>query len=155
MTTTTTREVRPSYFATYDYNELTGQVDVHYWYRSQRGKRAGKILPWPPRRSHFGVLYSKDIPADLTGEARDRWAQCWFNEMHVIRLSALREIEDRPDECAASFARLRACCCCCGKALDEPRSVAYGIGPECRTGMPPAMLTKISAIVARDRAASA
>jgi hypothetical protein len=46
----------------------------------------------------------------------------------------------------------QANCLCCGRSLGDERSVAYGIGPECRQGMPPELLTRISEFSAKVRA---
>jgi Family of unknown function (DUF6011) len=142
---------KPSYFATWEYSELTGNVVLAYWYRSPRGKDAGKIKPWPPRRSSFFKLLHSDVPR-LPADERKAWVLRWFAERHEMEWSAILEIEEDPERCSAQFASLQAFCCCCGKGLDDERSVAYGIGPECRSGLSADVITRIIEMVARCRA---
>jgi Family of unknown function (DUF6011) len=150
-----------SYFATAGHYDRTGQARLHYWYRVKSGRHEGTIRPWPPGRSHFGVLCKRDIPDEQTCRATfdctpDEWSRMFFADVKDVRTAALREIEEHPEEAAARFAVLQStCCCCCGKALTDERSRAYGIGPECRAGLSPEALMRISEQAAREHAQQA
>lgn len=147
----------PSYYAVWGHYDRTGQTKLHYWYRVQRGRREGSIQPWPPQRSHFGVLYKRDIPEeqacrDVFGCTPAEWARMYWDDVKAVRAAAMGEIAERPEEAAARFAVLQSTCCCCGKALTDERSKVYGIGPECRAGLTPDALKSISDHAARELA---
>jgi Family of unknown function (DUF6011) len=80
------------------------------------------------------------------------WEQRFWEDVKDIRRASMREIEEHPEEAAARFAVLQSTCCCCGKALTDERSKAYGVGPECRAGLPPEALMTISDYAAREHA---
>jgi hypothetical protein len=155
------REKRPPqlrYFATRDEFTTTGRAKVHLWYRVQRGRDEGQIRPWPPQRTSFGTLRQADVPEAL----RDRWGTSdpalrefkarYFAECRAIRQAAETAIREHPEEAAALFAELNSACCCCGRALTDEYSVIYGIGPECRAGLPPEVLTRLGDRTARKHA---
>jgi hypothetical protein len=151
------KQPEPSYYATTGHYDRTGQTKLHYWYRVQRGRDEGRIRPWPPGRSHFGVLYKRDIPDEQTcRETFDctskEWELQFWEDVKDVRQAAMREIAEHPEEAAARFAVLQSTCCCCGRALTEDRSKAYGIGPECREGAAPEVLKRIGELTAREHA---
>ena len=148
-----------SYFAVTGHYYRAGLTKLHYWYRVRTGRDTGCIKPWPPRRSHFGRLYTKDIPdAEWCREVfdctPDEWVHFYFADVRDVAQDALTEIREHPEQAAARFAALQSHCCCCGKGLRDERSKAYGIGPECRAGLPPGVLARLSELTARQHAAA-
>ncbi len=125
----------PQYFATPDPLDA-GKVS--YWYRAQ----TGLIQPWPPRRSRWGQLLKADVPFDkvLTpGEYRE-FVNAHFAKVAAARGQAKTVIEQDPAAASARFAAFTTRCCYCGKALSDQRSKVYGIGPDCRGDVAPAVL---------------
>jgi Family of unknown function (DUF6011) len=143
MTTTTTDthpgqldDVRPDYFAVPDPLDPT---KLSYWYRPKRGRRAGKLQPWPPRRNRWGILLAKDVLAQPV-EQRDEYRIAHWKRVRAAREEIAQAIESDPIGAAARFAAAHSACCCCGKALTDERSKTYGIGPDCRQGIYPEIL---------------
>lgn len=149
----------PRYFATvdhYDASRLPSKIGL--WYESPAGRRKGEIRPWPPRRSDFGRLFHRDIPDETTcREVHDctvpEWRDRFWADVRAVRAAAMEQIRQDPQLCAARFARLNAACYVCGRSLRDERSVAYGIGPECRSGASPEVLRRLAGVTARERAA--
>jgi hypothetical protein len=151
------KQPEPSYYATVGHYDRTGQTRLHYWYRAQRGQHEGRIRPWPPGRSHFGVLYKRDIPDEQTcqetfGCTPGEWTRMYWDDVKDVRQAAMREIGEHTGEAAARFAALQSACCCCGRTLTDERSKVYGIGPECRAALPPEALKRASALAAQEQA---
>ena len=154
MTTATTDahpdqldDVRPDYFAVPDPLDPTR---LSYWYRPKRGRKAGKLQPWPPRRNRWGTLLRADVLAQPS-EQRETYQVDHWRLVREGRLQVARQIEDDPIGCAARFAAARSICCC-GRALTDEHSKAYGIGPDCRQGIRPDVL---AALIERMAAAHA
>ncbi len=129
-------DVRPHYFAVPD---PLDPDRLSYWYRPKRGRDAGKILPWPLRRNRWGVLLRKDVLAQPV-EQRDEYRIVHWKRVREARQEIADRIEKDPIGCAARFAAAQSICCCCGKGLTDERSKTYGIGPDCRSGINPAVL---------------
>jgi Family of unknown function (DUF6011) len=129
-------EVQPDYFAVPD---PLDPAKLSHWYRSKRGRTAGKILPWPPRRNDWGALYRKDVLALPPGE-RDEYRITHWRRVRAAREEVAKAIDADPIGAAVRFAAAQSFCCCCGKALTDERSKTYGIGPDCRQGINPAVL---------------
>ncbi|MEC3995226.1 DUF6011 domain-containing protein [Actinacidiphila sp. DG2A-62] len=76
--------------------------------------------PAGPRRVRVGLV---EDAARVPGEGRGRH-------------------RGRPEVAARCFADLRTRCWSCGRALRDETSKTLGIGPECRSGMDPAVLAR-------------
>lgn len=134
----------PEYFAVPD--PSTG--DMTYW-RTHRGD----ITEWPPKVRYGPLLYKRDVPANLRGDERTRWARNWFATVRAPWDAAIVEaITSDPTTAAARFAAFNTRCCCCGRALTDPASKAYGIGPDCRGGLPGELLAELARQVGRAHA---
>ncbi|WP_239404501.1 DUF6011 domain-containing protein [Frankia sp. Cj3] len=122
------------YFAVPD---LLDPAQMSYWYRPTSGRNAGQLAPWPPRRSRWGQLLTKDIPFDpVLDPKRYRHFVCGQVAAINIAKGQVDVIVGRdPDTAAARFAALTIRCCRCGKQLSDARSKIHGVGPECRSGM--------------------
>jgi hypothetical protein len=137
-------DVRPDYFAMPDPldPDWPDSTRLSYWYRPKRGHKAGEILPWPPRRNRWGRLLRADVLAQPI-EQRETYQVNHWTLVRAGRREVERQIEEDPIGCAARFAASKSICCCCGKALSDERSKAYGIGPDCRSGIRPEVLAAL------------
>ncbi len=130
---------QPQYFAIPD---PLDPGKVSYWYQVDKGRDVGKLKPWPPRRSRWGRLREADVPFSRTltpGEYRE-FVNAHFAKVAAVRGQAKTAIAQDPAAASARFAALTTRCCYCGKALSDQRSKVYGIGPDCRTDVAPAVL---------------
>lgn len=116
---------------------------VSYWYEPRRGKLAGTLQPWPPNRNHWGSLFHRDIPEGLTEAQRRAFTDDYFRRVRQAREDISGIIAADPAAAALRFSRYCVCCCSCGKALTADRSSVYGIGPECRKGVAPQVLSRL------------
>lgn len=126
-----------------------------YWYRNKRGE----LKPHPTKARYGPRLTWADITEagvnrhDRTAvsEFVSNWYQTVFQPWHI----AVREaIKQDPITTGLRFARFACRCCSCGRTLTDPSSKTYGIGPECRQGMPAEMLARLNEAVGRIHAAS-
>jgi hypothetical protein len=74
----------PSYYAVWGHYDRTGQTRLHYWYRVQ---------PWPPQRSHFGLLYSRDVPGEQ--ECRETF-DCTAGEWKLRYFEDVKDVATAP-----------------------------------------------------------
>ena len=108
-----------------DPNQMT------YWRDSTRGEG---FMAWPPKVRYGPVLYRRDVPKDRQ-EQRLVVEQHWAREREWHQ--QVREaIEADPITAAKRFAEFTSRCCLCGRTLTDEASKVYGIGPECRRGLP-------------------
>ena len=119
---------------------------VSYWYRP---KNSATVKPWPPRRSKWGVLWSKDVPSDLRKGTPERRA---FVNAHYARVAAAARTANEviaadPNRAAGRFAALAIRCACCGRGLTDDRSKTYGVGPECRSDLPTGLVDALAEMV--------
>jgi len=119
-----------------------------YWRRGPRG-----LKPWPQKATYGPVLRKSDVPAVLRGEARREWVRQWFGERRPWSEAVHEAIDADPDGCRARFAAFTSRCCCCGRALTDPASKTYGIGPECRDGVSADVLARMVEQIGRLHAA--
>lgn len=112
--------------------------------------RRARLTPWP-KEARFGpVLYRRDLPGD---RAQAQLVQ----DAHWATVRAYREqvaaiLAAEPEQAAARYAAVTFRCASCNRPLKVPESNGYGVGPECRSWMPPALLAAYAAQVARLRA---
>jgi Family of unknown function (DUF6011) len=108
----------------------THPAQMTYWADSPHGLR-----PWPTKAHYGPVLYRNDVP--VTGAGRRAWVADWFEHVRRPWHALIRDaVAADPHACQARFAAFTSRCCCCGRRLTDPSSKVYGIGPECRSGIP-------------------
>jgi len=130
----------------------TNPSAMTYWRRDRRGR----LAPWPPRARYGPTLTPADIPDHLAGQDRREWISDWARaHLWPWHEAVHAAIDADPDGCAARFAAMAARCCRCGRALTDPESKTYGIGPECRRDVPAELLTALAGAVARAHASAA
>lgn len=132
-------DVQPDYFAVPD---PLDPEKLSYWYRPKRGRKAGKLQPWPPRRNDWGRLTLGALQGMPSYQREDFQVRFWA-QVREARRSVNHQIDTDPIGCAARFAAAQSICCCCGKGLTDERSKAYGIGPDCRSGIEPEVLATL------------
>lgn len=142
------RDVTVDYYAVLDPDDPDRMT---YWYRTKRGR----IMPHPPKAHYGPVLFRADVPAGLDQQARGAWVSNWFRTVSRPWHQTVREaIEADPVTAGARFAKFACRCCCCGRTLTDPDSKTYGVGPDCRSGLPASILAQLNEAVGRVHAAS-
>lgn len=137
----------PTYFAVPDPTDSTLMT---YWRQS-----GAKLTPWPSRARYGPQLLRTDLPPALRGQERQEWIWAWCREHLTPWHEQVRAaIDADPRECAARFAAFATRCAECGRALRDPASKTYGVGPECREGWPAAALAAMVEAVGRAHAGS-
>jgi hypothetical protein len=137
----------PEYFAVPD---PTDPQRMTYWRQTDQ-----RFTAWPARARYGPRLLKSDVPAELTGRARQEWIWKWAADHLNPWFAAVRTaIADDPNGCAARFAALSTRCCWCGRVLKDAASKTYGVGPECRDGWPAEVLAAMVAAVGREHAAA-
>ena len=119
-----TSTVPNGYYAIHDPHETER---VTCW----RVDKKGALNVWPPkaRVGPISTVTRQDKPKDRA--ERDRWTLKLHHEQwDYFRAVRARIAEDLIDA-YARFASMYTRCCVCGKALDDPKSRMYGIGPDC------------------------
>jgi len=138
-------KVNVEYFAVPD---PTNPDQITYWRNGPRG-----LKPWPPRAHYGPELLRRDLPEGLHGQACSDWIQTWVRNQLAPWHAAIRAaIDTDPHGCALRFATLTTRCCCCGRTLTARDSRCYAIGPDCRRGLPPAVLEALVDAVGRAHA---
>jgi hypothetical protein len=135
----TDKPTTPEYFAVPD---PLDPDKLCYWYRHKRGRHAGQLSPWPPRRNRWGRLTWAEVNAQPERDREDYQVAHWA-KVRAARQQIQQAIADDPDLAAARWSLAHSSCCFCGKALTDQRSKAYGIGPDCRAGAPPEVLAEL------------
>lgn len=135
-----------TYYAVYDPAD-PGRIT--YWRETPSGGRK----PWPGKASYAPVLYKRDVPGELNKADRRAWINAWFREQQPKWYEAIdAAIDADPVAARARFASLTSRCCLCGRTLTDPASKCYGIGPECRDGLPGGLLAELTVAVGRAHA---
>ncbi len=116
--------------------------EMTYWRRKNKGKnkRPG-FDPWPLKSQYGPTLYRKNIPTDLGKLPQKEYVYAWYETLNwPYRKAIVENIAADPIAAQQRFAKLKSRCCVCGKALTDYTSKVYGIGPECRRGVPAEVL---------------
>lgn len=146
MTTSQPATVPDGYYATPDPRD---PAQMTYW-----RMRAGQPTVWPPRARYGPTLLRSDVPAGLRAEERSRWIQDWWTTVaQPWHQAILDQLAGDPAAAGARFAELTTRCCNCGRALTDAASRVYGIGPDCRAGLPGEWLAALARAVGRAHAA--
>jgi hypothetical protein len=103
-----------------------------FWRVSARGCRS-----WPPRSGGDGARFKEQLAA---AESRAEWVRLVVEHSDAVDV----EIREHPERAGARFACWHARCCNCGRRLTDPTSKTYGIGPECRSGVPRPVLAQMA-----------
>ncbi|MGW6456306.1 DUF6011 domain-containing protein [Streptomyces sp. NPDC055078] len=113
---------------------------VTYWRRT-RTARTSTLKPWPAK-AWYGpaVPLRADVPTEHA--ARHLFVAAWSRTRRAYLDQVVAAITAGPEVAARCFADLRFRCWSCGRALRDETSKTLGIGPECRTGMDPAVLAR-------------
>ncbi|WP_434593429.1 DUF6011 domain-containing protein [Streptomyces sp. A5-4] len=111
-----------------------------YW-RRVRTERKNSLKAWPAK-AWFGpeIPRRSDVPTDR--DERDLFVAAWSASRRAYMDRVVTAIGAAPEVAARCFAALRVRCWCCGRTLRDETSKTLGIGPECRTGMDPAVLAR-------------
>ncbi len=115
-----------------DTNEMT------YW-----RARPGQFGAWPKKARYGPTLTRDDLPEgmDPRSEGGQAFIQRWIERERDPYWSAIVEaIASEPLTAQHRFADFTVRCCSCGKKLTNDASKVYGIGPECRKGLPQEVL---------------
>lgn len=91
----------------------------------------GRFSVWPPKAlvGPFGAANRADWPRSLD-ERREVILGLHRQQQEYFAAVRDRIAEDLIDA-RARFASMYTRCCICGRALDDPKSRMYGIGPDC------------------------
>ena len=122
---------------------------ITYWRETAQGRK-----PWPNKANYAPVLLKRDVPALLTRQDRRAWVNAWFREELPKWQAAIdAAIDADPVGARARFVAFTSRCCCCGRALTDPASKCYGVGPECRADVSAGLLAELTVAVGRAHAA--
>lgn len=120
---------------------------VSYWRRKDTKTRRGGIessfAAWPPKARYGPVLLKRDVPKDLHGKDLGDYLNRWMVEVRQPFYDAvIAAVLADPVAAGKRFAELTSRCCSCGRTLTDDLSKCYGIGPECRSGIPAEVLAR-------------
>ncbi|MGW1989652.1 DUF6011 domain-containing protein [Embleya sp. NPDC001921] len=113
---------------------------ITYW-RRKRTTTTDALTAWPAK-AWYGppIPLRRDVPADPA--ERDAFVADWSARSLAFLDVVIDAIKADPLAAARRFADFTIRCCQCGRALKDGTSKTYGIGPECRSGMDPALLAR-------------
>jgi hypothetical protein len=115
-----------------------GVEEITYW-----RVRAGSFGPWPKKARYGPTLTRSDLPEGMDPRSEEcrAFADRWFDETKEPYDAAIvRAISADPIAAKHRFSDFQVRCCDCGRKLTNDLSKVYGIGPECRKGLPDAVL---------------
>jgi hypothetical protein len=114
--------------------------EMTYWRRSD-GKRGPTFKPWPATARYGWVLYKKDRPKLPKEISCNTYVRAYYETLGPpYRYAVVEAIAEDPVAAQQRFADFNTRCCMCGKKLTNDLSKVYGIGPECRKGIPSEVL---------------
>ncbi len=126
-------DIPDGYYAIPDPNDPTL---ITYWRRKNNTLKAWPAKAWygppVPRRS--------ELPD--AGPAREAFVQKWWASRRAYLDRIATAVLADPATAGKRFANFGIRCCQCGRTLRDATSTTYGIGPECRSGMDPALLAR-------------
>lgn len=123
---------------------------VTYW-----RVRGDDVTAWPSKARYGPRLVRSDVPEGLSGPDRQAWVWGWAETVyHPYHAEVRARIASDPTGAGARFASLMTRCCNCGRPLTDAESKVYGIGPECRRGLPAEWLDAMAHAVGRAHAAA-
>ena len=113
--------------------------EMTYWRKKVRKRGGQSFGPWPQKARYGPTLTRKDLPEGVSERSEEGQAfiRDWYeNVSRLYKDAIVAAIVEDPVIAGQRFADWAIRCCCCGKGLTNDRSKVYGIGPECRKGMP-------------------
>ncbi|MBT2453310.1 MULTISPECIES: DUF6011 domain-containing protein [unclassified Streptomyces] len=119
-----------------------GAGTVTYWRRT-RSARMNALRPWPAK-AWYGPAVPRRADVPTEHAARELFVAQWSRSRRAYLDKVVADITLNPEAAARCFADLRVRCWSCGRALRDETSKTLGIGPECRSGMDPAVLARYS-----------
>ncbi len=111
-----------------------GVEEVTYWHA-----RTGRFGPWPKKARYGPVITRSDLPEGMDPRSEEcrAFVEGWMEETKEPYDAAIvRAISADPIAAQHRFADFNVRCCSCGRKLTNDLSKIYGIGPECRKGLP-------------------
>jgi hypothetical protein len=121
---------------------------VTYW-RVAPSRYGRRLTAWPPRARYGPRLLRSEVPPASDREGRAAAIAAHSAAGRAWHAAVVQELARDVAAAAARFALLRTRCCCCGRPLTDPASKTYGIGPECRQGLPDVWLAAMADAVRR------
>lgn len=127
--------IREGYYAILDPAEPD---TVSYWRRFVTKKRDG-LHAWPAK-SWYGprIPLRRELPDDP--RARQEFVAAWSQTRRDYLDRVVAAIAADVVAAGRRFADLSTRCCRCGRVLRDATSKTVAIGPECRSGLDPAVL---------------
>lgn len=137
------------YFAVPDPDD---QAVMTYWREHEDRYGIRRFSPWPDKAHYGPVLWKRDLPRDPKAKRAMREAHWARSREWRTKVRAL--VDADRFTAGKRFADWQVRCCFCGRALTEEHSKVYGVGPECRAGIPAEVLARYATpVVARAHAA--
>lgn len=117
-----------------------GAHAITYW-RRVRTARTDDLRAWPPKSWYGPPIPSRaDIPEGRLERAE--FAIAWATARRAYMAKVVAAITAEPVAAGRRFAAFGIRCCKCARVLSDDRSKTYGIGPECRRGIPDKVLAR-------------
>jgi hypothetical protein len=113
----------------------------------------GEFEAWPTR-TRVGPIQDVDwsaCPREREYEARRVFVDYAWGRQREYLDAVKTLITADPEQAQARFSDETVSCCVCNRALADPESVGYGIGPECRRWMPGEARARIADYTSRLR----
>lgn len=102
--------------------------------------KAGRLDAWPKEARNGPLLFRRDVPADPADAKRVR--ETYYAAIRSYWAAVENALAANPEEAAARYAASTFRCAICNRKLRVPESNGYGVGPECRSWMPPSLLAE-------------
>lgn len=142
------------YFAVPDPDDASRMT---YWrHRGDSGDPLS-LTAYPPRAKYGPLWFRKPgegrkhvVPSGLSPYQRFQWVNRWHLEVRQPwEARVYAAINADRVAAAVRFGAFATRCCCCGRRLTDSASKTYGIGPDCRGGLPDGVLALFNAAVGR------
>ncbi|MFD6935287.1 DUF6011 domain-containing protein [Streptomyces goshikiensis] len=113
---------------------------ITYWRRILTEKRT-TLKAWPAK-AWYGppVPRRSEVPEDPA--AREAFGAAWSESRRAYIAQVAATIAADPVAAGRRFSEFSIRCCYCARKLRDELSRCYGIGPECRAGIPAAVLAR-------------
>lgn len=127
---------------------------ITYWRVTRpRGRGPTRLIPWPAG-AHYGPPRPRRADAPQQADQLREYLFVYRDRLTRHRDQVTAAITANPAAAAKRFADLTTRCHSCGRPLTDPASKTYGLGPDCRAGIPPRILaTYLTAAIGRAHAA--
>lgn len=135
------KDIPEGYYAVLD--PRTDTDEMTYWRMKTTKRGSCSFGPWPTKARYAPSLYIKDLPDGISAQSQEGryYAKAWYRSVFATyHATIVGDILSDPIAAGQRFADWAVRCCCCGRALTNDLSKVYGIGPECRKGLPSEVL---------------